>query len=62
MLNKVFSLSEGAANLVNEIVVQPAIQAAEDPSQIGTPQALVGSVFKAVVKWLKKVVLKLLEI
>ena len=36
----------GAAKFVDETFMQPSIQAAEDPSQAGTPQALVGTVLK----------------
>jgi hypothetical protein len=37
----------GVARFVDKTAIQPAIQAAEDPSQAGTPQALAGTVFKA---------------
>ena len=36
----------GAAKFVDETAIQPAIRAAEDPSQTGTPQALIGTVLK----------------
>ena len=37
----------GVVRFVDKTAIQPAIQAAEDPSQAGTPQALAGTVFKA---------------
>jgi len=37
----------GVAKFVDQTTIQPAIQAAEDPSRAGTPEALVGTVFKA---------------
>jgi len=36
----------GVVRFVDKTAIQPAIQAAEDPSQAGTPQALAGTVFK----------------
>jgi len=38
---------EGVARFVDRTTIQPAIQAAEDPSRAGTPEALIGTVFKA---------------
>jgi len=37
----------GVAKFVDRTTIQPAIQAAEDPSRAGTPEALIGTVFKA---------------
>jgi hypothetical protein len=37
----------GVAKFVDQTTIQPAIQAAEDPSRAGTPEALIGTVFKA---------------
>lgn len=37
----------GIAKFVDRTAIQPAIQAAEDPSRAGTPEALIGTVFKA---------------
>lgn len=41
-----FQVAGGVVRFIDQTAIQPAIQAAEDPSQIGTPQALIGTVLK----------------